>query len=277
MSRVEVAELVLEYIEVLAWPAVALVAFLCLRPQLQKLIEKMDKASWGQAEVRFAQDAQEVEEQTASFKEATASAGPEPEESHEQDGYGGSDLADATPDTHTDDDSHHGEATPSPKQSTEENFQLARAVVELTSGPDFAPARAVTGESPDAAVLLAFRELEKVARAALTAQQFGKPPSMGGERLIRAALPGEGSTQLDGTHLLKSLVRLRNEVVHGISSADRHGLDLYIDACENLSEAIVHIAVSKLRHPSRRGAVWEAVRKAGIDPESLGLPPQLRT
>lgn len=263
----KVGELFLGLVKALAWPGVVLVVFLCLKPQFQALIGKLEKASWRGGELSFNQELTDLANNSRSYADSLVES-PNPERSR---------VEGATREEPAEDNEPPGPAPQEPaSERPRHDFRLVSALMELHSGPDFATARGLINESPDATVILAFRELERVARTALTAQHLGQPPVLHGERLIRAVLPEGGVPSRDD--ILRSLVSLRNEVVHGMSNADLYegeGLESYIEACENLSDAIFNVTVSKLRHPSRGRAAWEAVQRAGVDPQELDLRPGL--
>lgn len=254
----EVAKLVLEFVRVLAWPVVAVAALWIFGPNLRTVLGRLTEASWGGAAVKFAAEVKELGEEAESVRDVHA---PKPDSTLTNPTAGSEhDSRSPAPNPATEDRSHESGPAVSGGLPEEQILRMASALQELLNEPDFDAARELATTSPDAAVLLAFRELEGLARAALTVMNLGVPPTTHGSRLVREASPP------DARSLAMDLSRLRNLAAHrrGRSAEFESGARGYVDACANLGIAITGYALSRARHPSRSYAL-EAIAKLDMD------------
>lgn len=111
--------------------------------------------------------------------------------------------------------------------------------------------------SPDAAVMLAYSELEQTIRAAWTIAEMRPPTSALSTRRMLDRLTASGSLAPDFREVASGLTELRNGVVHGFNRASSAGAQDFIAACRRLSDALTDQAKSRLRHPSRSRVVQE--------------------
>lgn len=147
MACVEIAKLVLEYVRVVAWPLVALVVLGVLSPHMKGMLDRLSEASWGGATAKFASAARQAEEQSIAVKETVVTDLDSPDaESYERSPAGNDDLSPP-----------HSRP---PRQTKNHRLRMASALQYLLRGPDFDLAREIADTAPDAAVLLAFKELE---------------------------------------------------------------------------------------------------------------------
>lgn len=254
--------MVLEYLRVLAWPAVVSGALWMLAPQIKSAIGRLSEASWGGATAKFTAVAREAQEQSTAVKTAAAA-----EEALSDQGTTASEQQETArdPRERTSDNTFQG-------LSRAHGLRMASALQQLRYGPDFDTPREFIETSPPAAVMLAFRELEILSREALTAVSLGVVPTATGTRLVKDAVPNTPEART----LLGNLIALRNNVVHAPpNSALTQGVGDYVDACENLSEAIYDIAMSKLRHPTRAITIAQLAEEMEVAPQEL--VPGIRT
>lgn len=129
---------------------------------------------------------------------------------------------------------------------------LASAVPYLTAPPDFSVAKEIATTSPQAAVMLAYSDVEKVARSAWIVAHQEEPKRFLNMRTIVRDL-NELSLDDAFVELAADITSLRNAVSHGMAESEVSisGALNFIDACESLSTAMTHLAMSMMRHPSR--------------------------
>lgn len=262
-----IAELVLDFVAVLAWPLVVLVAVLILSPELKSLIKRTRSATWGSAELAFDDDARAIEiasqEVKAESAQKAASSSFTPSSRSEHDA-----RQESSPGSGQSADRSTRRPSATTILSRDQARSLIEAVEDLRNGPDFAISRELNSVSPEAAVLLAFRELERTARIALTVRDVGTAPRLASASLLLEAIPDDEF----GAAVVRDLVKLRNQVAHASGEGlSRGGAEDYIHACENLSAAIRTLAASRARHPSRSHlpAVVSDVLGKRVEPEDL--------
>ena len=317
------AELVLEYVEALAWPVVVGGALFAFRVQIASKIKDLTGVRTAIGEAKFDREAKELEEKVdraaARQEDRLPVAGPQPgpepggpepggpepggpEPGGPEPGGpepsgpepsgpepsgpepsgpepSGPEPGPSEPSDHEDDPLSDEELTAAFEQdlaareawdSDFRTFQaVSRAREQLTTPPDFGTARDVATSSPNAAVMLAYAEVEKVARAAWTvAHMESSTPRTGMTTLVREVIPDAEFTQIT-----RELSELRNRVAHGAGDVSTTGAFDFIAACERSSEVLVDNSLSRLRHPSRSQVLrrW-ADSFAYPDAERLGRP-----
>lgn len=244
----EWAELVLEYVNALAWPVVVGGAVWAFRKQIAAKIGDLKEATTpvGGASF-FDREAKEIEERADRAAEAQAEADaameaeepqPEPEEATPE--------SPTTQPTEPRDMSHAAELW----LRRELRFRdLSTAWFAMTPGPNFTTAKEIATTSPEGAVILAFADVEKVVRAAWTIDYAEPHRSQDVATMIRD-LTRRG-LESDFAVVAENLFRLRNRVTHGDATVSTAGALDFIGACERLTDALTSLALSKLRHPSR--------------------------
>lgn len=89
---------------------------------------------------------------------------------------------------------------------------LSTAAAQLTAPPDFTAAGSIAATSPPAAVMLAYTELEKVAKAAWTVSRMEAPrPSLNVPFIVRELSHG-GGLEAEFAALSRELADLRNRL-----------------------------------------------------------------
>lgn len=242
------AELALGYVDALAWPLVVAAAVFVFRRQIASKIGDLKEATTPVGGATFFdREAKAVE------KRAEKAA----ERQQNRTGHAPSSKGESLDDAQADGgESGRAEETKTPdRRAAEADFvAITLAWVQLDLPRDFEVARTIAADSPRAAVMLAFSELEVVARAAWTLTNLGDsggPPSAA--RAIRSLIGSSGLTS-EFEPVVNSLVELRNRVAHGGAEAAEVSTDGAIDfvgACEQLAEALRSVSLSKFRHPSR--------------------------
>ncbi|MBI2242856.1 MAG: hypothetical protein HYU55_02485 [Nocardioides sp.] len=275
----EWAELVLDYVRALAWPAVIGGSVWAFRKQIAAKIGDLQEATTPVGGAKFfdreareieqkadqAADRQEkkAEAETAQPEEVDGPAGGEGQAPDEIDspiatGTSGAGVGESarpsepkegeqTPDTHPD---AMTQAAQSWLRRESRYRALSAAWFTLNAESNFSTAREVAGTSPEAAVMLAFTDLEKVARAAWVVERMGNgPAAFPTSRIFREL--AEGGLDPDFVDVARKLMQLRNRVAHGEGTVSAAGALDFIGACERLSVAVGNLAMSKMRHPSR--------------------------
>jgi hypothetical protein len=240
----EWAELVLEYVKALAWPLVVGGAVFIFRRQIAAKIGDLREATTPVGGASFfdreAKELEEKAERAAERQEAeeetTKHAASEPPQSPS--------VPDETRET---------------LAKLETFTALSAAWSQLNARPDFDVALTVAATSPPAAVMLAYSDVEKAARAAWTVARMSPPSPGDNVPRIVAALTEGGGLDADFRHVARNLAHLRNRVTHGAPDAavSTSGALDFIAACESLANALTGNALSKLRHPSRSRVVTE--------------------
>jgi hypothetical protein len=266
----EWAELVLEYVKALAWPTVLGGAVFAFRRQIADKIKDLKDATTpvGGASF-FDREADAVEEKAelaAERQEAARPATPpvEPETTAEM----SPSPAGAEPRIAEDmEDVHEGlERAVRRRMAKYATFAaLSTAWAQLNALPNFDQARNMATVSPQAAVLLAWADLEKVARAAWTVARMAPPDRATALQVIRS-LARSGSLDADFAQIARDLSNLRARVAHGDSDPTEvsvKGAIDFIGATEQLSGALANNAMSKIRHPSRSQVIREWMDWAG--------------
>lgn len=279
------AELVLEYIKVLAWPAVIGGALIAFRVQIGAKIESLSRVSTPIGDADFDREAKALEQQAdAAAARQDAQRPPEPPEPGPDTELGGGPKQPTPPSQppataeapenplSTEEPEAHQEPVPEP--SAVEDAIALRAVVTaaelLNNRPDFETALEVSGTSPNAAVMLAYTELEKIARAAWTADRMEPAPP----RLTVPQIVGDlgGTLDPEFPRIARNLSELRNRVTHGDTEVSTNGALDFIVACERLADVLGGKSWSKLRHPSRAGVLQQWERTVRLRPWTTSGP-----
>lgn len=277
----EWAELVLEYVEALAWPVVFGGAVVLFRAQIAAKIKDLTEVSTPLGGGKFDADAKGIEakaERAAARQDALAQPEPAPGDGPD-DGTGTADrdsgagpkptptqppVESPTEPVQVPDDVDVPELTAEQiagahAQSAAERLramdelaflELAGATEQMIFPPDFGTAREVSAVSPNAGIMLAYSEVEKVARAAWTIDRMEPSTRPRGLSSMVASLTRTGLDP-EFEQVARELSDLRNGVAHRAGEVSTTGALDYIAACDRLTEALVLNAVSKLRHPSR--------------------------
>lgn len=236
ITRVEWAELILQYLQVLVWPAMVVVALVMFRRPLSAKIADLKDATTpvGSASF-FDQRAKDVGEAASRLEADTlipnrASAPLE--------GATGRPAQ---------------EVEPAGLGAAPEIAAVIAAVENLSARRDFETARDLVAASPRAAVLLAYADLERVVRAAYVVKHLQPAPSYPLPRLLQSSEFFESFIHSDPQFLeiARALSDLRNRVAHGSADVSPDGALDYIGGCESLASTIEFKARSIMRHPSR--------------------------
>jgi len=258
----EWAELVLEYLKALVWPLVVVGAVYAFRSQIAAKIGDLKEAKTpvGGASF-FDRDARELEEKAADAAERQEDATAKPSEIETVPSSG----AASTPPTDGHDEVLRRREAIQRRIDKVAFFRaLSTAADQLAAPPDFTAARSIAAAAPPAAVMLAYTELEKVARAAWTVSRMEAPrPSVNVPAIVRE-LAHVGGLETEFATLSRDLADLRNRLAHGLPGAEVSSVGAlnFIAACESLSTALTQNAVSKLHHPTRSRIVQEWARWA---------------
>ena len=259
----EWAELVLKYVDALAWPVVIAGVIWAFRKQIKAKIGDLKDASTPVASASFfdrgAREVEELADRAADRQEAKAAEEPQGEWLAEKE------PEDSSPQAETGLPQTSQQPTQADELSTAAQAWLKREMrfralsgswLTLTTPPDFSTAKEVAPTSPEAAVLLAYADLEKVVNAAWTVDQMegGSPTTVASaiQRLTHGGLS-------DFAQVGREIVQLQNSVAHGGATVTTAGALDFIVAIERLSDALIRVAVSKMRHPSRSRIVAQWV------------------
>ena len=269
----DTAELVLEYIKVLAWPVVVGGALLAFRSQIAAKLKDLSRVSTPIGDADF--EAKKLEEKADAAIARQDAQTPPPEPGPEPgpgpktgpdggtgEGTGGGGSKQTEPPREPEVESSPDRGRDDAAQLTMDRARfiaLTEAAQVLANPPDFEVALDVASTSPNAAVMFAYTELEKVARAAWTVDRM-EPAAA---RLNLPIMVRDLSDGLDPEFpaIARNLAELRNRVVHGGAEMSANGALDFIATCDRLAEVLSRQARSKLRHPSRAGALHDLVAR----------------
>jgi len=237
LTPVDVARLILEYLRVLAWPAVIAGAVWAFKGPIASKIESLKEAATPLVTASFFDNrAREVEERAEDVaRDAVLSGNSETEDPT---------LARprvlVSPEAGLDAPQERGDL------DLDDLQWLTLAYAEVAKTNRFDGARLVAQGDSDTAVVLAWRELGQVARAALEIEEM-RPDSAAGlfEALKRLRF---GS---DFVATAQELNQLHYLIYRGKDSVSPRGAADFIDACDHLARALSSSALASLRHPSR--------------------------
>ncbi|MFZ2260917.1 MAG: hypothetical protein WAV52_09305 [Luteococcus japonicus] len=261
--------LILQYLQVLCWPGIALVALIFFKGPIAAKIGDMKSASLAGFDADFATETkalgetverlQDQEEQAGSDDHrATVSPTPHEEADHRQpQPKGQSSSPSASPEP-----SAHDHRPEGPAVSREDRHEpdwtrsltpaaarrLDRSLIDLMTDPDFEEARRIVPVSTPAAILTAHREMERCLRAAWA---IDNPDETRWQASSTQMVRDLGLDSEFGS-VIRDLTRLRNNYAHG-DAANRIDVDSamsYIDTCEAVAQSAQRKVLSKLRHPS---------------------------
>ncbi|WP_432477193.1 hypothetical protein [Nocardioides sp. GXQ0305] len=251
----EIAQLVLDYLKVLIWPVLVGAIVFGFREQIRERIEALKEAKTPIAQATFFEkQAQGVQAKAEHAALSSASTGQEEPDAPAEEGPPSSDASGR----------EAQKLEPRTVTAPREHW-FAVAAGTVLEGADFSAAREIIPVDPDAAVMLAFREVEKVARAATVIgdmEPLSRPETL---RQLTRRMAGSLGSELVG--VAEELSQLRNSVTHGQDTVTPNGAVSFVAACEELARAIASTGASKLRHPSRSDAVQRLLREAGLLPE----------
>lgn len=250
----EWAELVLGYVNALAWPAAVTGLVLVFRRQIADKIGDLREAKTAVATASFFdRTARELvgQVEAAVGHQVEAAIGEQVEEADGQQDETADDGGRA------DRSSSNGEGVGRKPAEPLLGFALARAFTQLHEPFEFAAARRLVATSPAAAVSLAYTQMEKITRAAWTLTVMTVPPaSLPVPTMIRH-LDGEKVAAHEFWVLFHDLAGLRAELAAVGPDADVSSVGAldFITACESLSEALAAKAIARVRHPAWSGLV----------------------
>jgi hypothetical protein len=251
----EIAELVLDYVRALAWPLIVLLLVYLFRSEIADKIKHLSKASTPVGTAEFDSKAAQVEQDAERAAEKVVEKDSElPKESTPKP------RPTRPPDTTTREElADEGPAEVSPRS----RMALRSALRALIDAPDFGAAEEVVVSAPDAAVILAYRELEAIAQAGWTIEHLDDPRPRPGSMVLRDLARTDAFSEF--APVVAELSQLRNATAHSRTGAGVSpvGAKDYIDACRQFATAIHHRAMSKLRHPSRAHLVKEWLNDIG--------------
>jgi hypothetical protein len=223
----QIAQLVLGFLDVVLWPLVVGGALLGFRHQIASKIGDLKEASTPLGQASFwERETREVEALAgrASVEEIEADLPPAPYPP-----LASSDRAGPVA----------GRAW------------LLRAIADLDQDPKrrFDTEREVAATDPKTGLLLAYRQLESVARASLEVAEMGPNAESVNKSLVSIVEElNFGSDFLESARSVKGLV---DHVTHSHAVVTTTGALRLIDACEHLAAALASRAMSRMRHPSR--------------------------
>lgn len=254
----DIAKLVLEYVQALAWPLVIGGSIYAFRQQIAAKLKDLTDVSTPLGGAKFDREAKEIEEKAdraAARQDAKSAPSSEPGPSSAPNESPGD--SDELTDEQKADQHASLEAGQRAWESDQRAFwAVSAAAAELVEPPTFDTALEVAATSPSAAVMLAYSELEQVARAAWTISRMGaeSPP-----RSMAAMVTSLTHAELDEefVQVARELAELRNRVAHGAGDVSTTGALDFIAACERLAHPLGRQAISKLRHPSRASLLHE--------------------
>jgi hypothetical protein len=233
---VTTAEMVLEYVRTLTWPAVVVTATVMFRRPIAKKIGGLKTLDAAGVKTTFESAAEALEskaDDAAAQLEAQIQARETPAGPAKVPARAGK-AARAT----TDSQSPTAEAV---------RVELARRAVEnLDASRNLDTARRLAPVDPNAAVMAAYRQFEQGTRAASGVMGFQSDRTQGPLLLIEQLGLDDELVQV-----VRELRRLRNAVTHSAEDVTVAGALAYIAAIERVMEAVVGTVLSRLRHPSR--------------------------
>lgn len=292
----EWAELVLEYVRALAWPAVVGGAVFAFRHQVAAKISDLKEATTPVGGASFFDRTAEALEEKA--EQVTENSEPVPPPSAPNDPRPDEDsprgtAEEATPETKdasqrpddaaavSEGEAQAGALPPQPaerdKQSAASLWReltlspgaekhgvwqaeaLAKALQYLYGGgPDFSEAQRVALESPQAAVLLAYREFERVARSTLAAAQPNAPVGKWPMTQVVNQLTELNMLSKGLRVVAHNLAELRGNVAHASSKSEAvsaKGAMSFIATCQQLTAALTRSAAVRLPATSTTAAI----------------------
>ncbi|KRC85199.1 hypothetical protein ASE25_19305 [Terrabacter sp. Root85] len=231
----DVAELVLQYLQALAWPLVAVGALIAFRRQVSEKIGQLKDVNTPIGGGTFFDKA-------AREVEASADAAAEDQTLQPISG------SDGEPSASEAGAEVNGAKEPSLRAEDLGNPVVERAIRWMTNNErEFELARKVAIVDPNAAVLTAFRYLEQIASDG--AAQAGVPPRERRSALASVeALSHKGLTD-EFNPVVRNLVGLRNDVTHGGADVSLSAALSFIAAAERVGTAIRGLTLSRAIHP----------------------------
>ncbi|MFE1731682.1 hypothetical protein ACFW6X_16195 [Streptomyces bacillaris] len=206
----EIAELVLKYIEALVWPLVTLTLVWGLRSHIGRAFGRMTRLETPAGAIEFETDAREVRDEAEELATATERSQREPQPGVEE---------------------------PSTREEVVTGEEMRRTPSWPSGYEDFREARRMIEASPVGAVVTASNALERIAADALRrhpdaegyrplSSRSGRLPTMGD--LVRG-LAHVGLSD-SAVRLFERLNMLRNEAVHGRTVTPSAAFD-FVDSC----------------------------------------------
>lgn len=236
----DVAEMVLKFTEALVWPGVIVIAVLVFRNDLRNKLAELTKAETAFGTATFDKRARKLEAKAADVAER--------QEEMKSEEFEQPPAADSKQSRKEDKGQQE-----QPAHRLETYRALSSAVAVLNHPPDFGSARTIASTSPEAAVMLAYSELEGAVRSAWIVDRMSTPRRGMSLPTALQDLARNGTTVSEFIPVARELAELRNRVAHGGPAARvsvAGALD-FVATCETVSNFLAHISMSRFWHPSR--------------------------
>lgn len=272
-------ELILEYVTALVWPVLIGAIVLLFRSQIAARIQALREVEGLGVKAKMDGEVKQLGEKVdAAADRLDAQQPPEPEPPSDDPGQRATPKPPRPPKSPLGSGPAAGEPTQeeleevatverrrlearSAQLREERALALLAAAEQLIEPADFGTALEVATTSPNAAVMLAYTELEKVARAAWTVTTMEPDSPRQTFKTIMRELTSTLGSEFPG--LVRDLSDVRNRVAHGAGEVSLDGALTFIASCERLADVIGSSAASKVRHPSRSQALraaWDLLR-----------------
>jgi hypothetical protein len=235
---VTTAELVLEYVKTLTWPAVVIAATVTFRSPIAKKIGGLKSLDAAGVKTTFESEAEALESKADEIATQVETAT-----------YASAARRDAKQ-AETAQPRQMAENYPPLESETAKAVQIAlarRAIENLDEARNFDTARRLATVDPNAAVMAAYRQLEQGTRSASGLLGYQIDVRAQGSTLLIDALGLDAELR----EVVRELRRLRNAVTHAVEDVTIAGALAYVAATERVMQVVVGKVLSRLRHPSR--------------------------
>ena len=244
---VTTAELVLEYVKALTWPAVVVAATITFRRPISKKIERLKTLDAAGVETTFESEAEAVESK-ADAKAAQVEAAND-EVAARLEATGDAEAPLETKQVGPGRAHHLTLDEPGWSESTRavQEVLAKRATESLNEARNFDTARRLASVDPNAAVMAASRRFEQGIRAAYGLMDRQSDNRTQDTANILVALGLDEELQ----DLVRDIRRLRSAVALMVEDVTVNGAMAYIAATERAMAAVLGTVLSQLRPPSR--------------------------
>lgn len=280
-------ELILEYVKALAWPVLIGAIVLLFRSQIAARIQALREVEGLGVKAKMDGEVKELGEKVdAAADRVDSQPPPEPEPPSDESGQQTGPMPPRPPDSPPGSSSAEGDTTQEDGERAaeaerqrldlgtarlrEQALALFAAAERLLQPAEFGTALEVASVSPNAAVMLAYTELEKVVRAAWTVTTMEPVSPRHSSSSIMRELTANLGPEFPG--LARELSEVRNRVAHGTGEVSLDGALNFVASCQRLAEVIGRRGASKLRHPSRAQVLKEAWDVLGLDDDRTAQP-----
>jgi hypothetical protein len=261
----DIAQLVLEYVQALAWPLVVGASVYAFRKQIAAKLKDLTDVSTPLGGAKFDRAAKEIEAKADLAAARQEAKSPPPATSSTSPEDARSDVDNLTDKQKAELDSIHEDSVRAWEADRRAYWAVSAAASEIMEPSDFDTALEVAAASPSAAVMLAYSQLEEVARAAWTVSRMGaESPPRGGVAAIVTTLT-HGDLDEGFVQVARDLTDLRNRVAHGAGDVSANGALDFIAACEQLARPLAWQAISRLRHPSRASLLMQWTERYAME------------